>query len=40
MKDARILVVDDEPQIIRFLRLALDAAGYEVLEASTGTEAL
>ena len=40
MKDARILVVDDEPQIIRFLRPALDAAGYEVLEASTGTEAL
>lgn len=40
MKDARILVVDDEPQIIRFLRPALDAAGYEVLEAGTGAEAL
>ena len=40
MKDARILVVDDEPQIIRFLRPALDAAGYEVLEAGTGADAL
>lgn len=40
MKDARVLVVDDEPQIIRFLRPALDAAGYEMLEANTGAEAL
>ncbi|MBX9456864.1 MAG: response regulator [Rhizobium sp.] len=40
MKEARILVVDDEPQIIRFLRPALDAAGYEMLEASTGADAL
>lgn len=36
----RILVVDDEPQIQRFLRPALTAAGYEVLEAMTGAEAL
>lgn len=36
----RILVVDDEPQIQRFLRPALAAAGYEVIEAATGTEAL
>jgi two-component system KDP operon response regulator KdpE len=40
MKDARVLVVDDEPQIIRFLKPALDAAGYEMLEANTGAEAL
>lgn len=40
MKQARILVVDDEPQIIRFLRPALDAAGYDLLEATTGAEAL
>ena len=40
MKEARILVVDDEPQIIRFLRPALDAAGYEMLEAGTGADAL
>ena len=36
----RILVVDDEPQIQRFLKPALGAAGYEVVEAGTGTEAL
>jgi two-component system KDP operon response regulator KdpE len=37
---ARILVVDDEPQIQRFLKPALSAAGYEVLQALTGAEAL
>jgi len=37
---ARILVVDDEPQILRFLRPALAAAGYEVIEAGTGADAL
>jgi two-component system KDP operon response regulator KdpE len=36
----RILVVDDEPQIQRFLKPALGAAGYEVVEAGTGAEAL
>lgn len=36
----RILVVDDEPRIQRFLRLALEAAGYDVVEAMTGAEAL
>ena len=36
----RILVVDDEPQIRRLLRAALDRAGYEVLEAATAREAL
>jgi two-component system KDP operon response regulator KdpE len=36
----RILVVDDEPQIQRFLKPALGAAGYEVIEAGTGAEAL
>lgn len=40
MSAVRILVVDDEPQIQRFLRPALTAAGYEVIEAATGTEAL
>jgi two-component system KDP operon response regulator KdpE len=37
---ARVLVVDDEPQILRFLRPSLSAAGYDVLTAATGTEAL
>lgn len=36
----RILVVDDEPQIQRFLRPALEAAGYQVVEARTGADAL
>ena len=40
MSIARILVVDDEPQILRFLRPALEASGYDVLHAATGREAL
>jgi two-component system KDP operon response regulator KdpE len=36
----RILVVDDEPQILRALRTSLRGAGYEVDAASTGEEAL
>ncbi|MDJ0388755.1 response regulator [Roseomonas sp. E05] len=37
---ARILVVDDEPQIHRFLGPALEAAGYLPLRAETAAEAL
>ncbi len=40
MKGCRVLVVDDEPQIQRFLHVALNAAGYEVLTAETGAQAL
>lgn len=36
----QILVVDDEPQIQRFLKPALYAAGYEVVRALDGAEAL
>jgi two-component system KDP operon response regulator KdpE len=36
----RVLVVDDEPQIHRFLQPALDAAGYEPLRADDGASAL
>ncbi len=36
----RILVVDDEPQIRRFLRHALDASGFEPVFAETAAEAL
>ncbi len=39
MNQHRILVVDDEPQIQRFLNPALTASGYEVIMASTGAEA-
>jgi two-component system, OmpR family, KDP operon response regulator KdpE len=37
---SRILVVDDEPQIVRALGIHLRARGYEVATASDGTEAL
>lgn len=36
----RVLIVDDEPQILRFLRPSLGAAGYDVVEAHDGAEAL
>lgn len=36
----RILVVDDEPQIQRFLKPALEVSGYLVLQALDGTSAL
>lgn len=36
----RVLVVDDEPQIQRFLKPALNAAGYDVVAAASGAEAL
>jgi two-component system KDP operon response regulator KdpE len=36
----RILVVDDEPQMHRFLGPALTAAGYEPVRAETGRQAL
>lgn len=42
MTDAglRILVVDDEPQIRRFLRLGLQSHGYAVIEAASAEAAL
>ena len=41
MSDAtRILVCDDEPQILRALRVILRDAGYEAVTAASGEEAL
>jgi two-component system KDP operon response regulator KdpE len=37
---ARILVVDDEPQIRKFLRLGLEGHGYGVLEAESADAAM
>lgn len=36
----RVLVIDDEPQIHRFLRAALEADGFEPLRADSGAEGL
>ncbi|MDU0289406.1 response regulator [Saccharothrix longispora] len=36
----KVLVVDDEPQIVRALRINLSARGYSVLTAHDGTTAL
>jgi two-component system KDP operon response regulator KdpE len=36
----RILIVDDEPQIRRFLGIGLRAQGYDVVEAANGREGL
>ena len=35
-----VLVVEDEPQVMRFLRATLPAHGYRVLEAATAAQAL
>lgn len=40
MNSAKILVVDDEPQVRRVMRVALTAAGYTISEARNGEEAL
>ena len=37
---ATVLVIDDEPQIRKFLRISLVSQGYNVLEAATGAEGL
>jgi two-component system KDP operon response regulator KdpE len=39
IRGARILVVDDEPEILRALRTNLAAHGYEVFTAASGAEA-
>ncbi|MBX9570334.1 MAG: response regulator transcription factor [Candidatus Obscuribacterales bacterium] len=36
----KALIIDDEPQIIRALRVGLERAGYSVTAASSGEEAL
>lgn len=40
MSSAKIMVVDDDPQIRRVLRASLVAQGYEVVDARNGEEAL
>jgi two-component system, OmpR family, KDP operon response regulator KdpE len=38
--NVRLLVIEDDPQVRRFLRTALSAAGYDVFEAETGRRGL
>jgi DNA-binding response OmpR family regulator len=40
MKKTRILIVDDELSILKYLRANLEAEGYEVLMAMNGSQAL
>ena len=40
MSKPLILVVDDEPQILRVMRASLPVRGYQVITASSGEEAL
>lgn len=40
MSTKRILLVDDEPMVLRVLRLQLEKAGYTVETASNGEQAL
>ena len=39
-KGLRVLVIDDEPQIRKLLKVSLGAHGYDVHEAVTGTDAV
>jgi two-component system, OmpR family, KDP operon response regulator KdpE len=36
----KILVIDDEPQIRKFLRISLESHSYQIIEAETGKEGL
>jgi two-component system KDP operon response regulator KdpE len=36
----RVLIVDDEPRMIHFIRLNLEHDGFEVIETTSGTKAL
>ena len=36
----RILIVDDDPNLLRLLSLRLKSEGYEVTEAASGEKAL
>jgi two-component system KDP operon response regulator KdpE len=40
LKDRRILVVDDEERMVRFIRLNLEHDGFRVTEAFNGTQAI
>ena len=37
---AKILIIDDDPDMVLALRLCLEDAGYEIIEAGNGNEGL
>lgn len=40
MKTSRVLIIEDENQIRRFVRMAMETEGFTVLEADTGKQGL
>lgn len=40
MAKYKIMVVDDEPDIVKLVKISLEMANYEVIEAFSGQEAL
>ena len=40
MDRPKILVIDDDPDVVELMRIALEANGYDVCSASNGTEGL
>lgn len=40
MNKGEILIIDDEPQIRKLLRIVLESNGYKALEAATGAEGI
>jgi DNA-binding response OmpR family regulator len=40
MTKFKIMVVDDEPDIVKLIKISLEMANYEVVEAYSGVEAL
>ena len=40
LRDRKILVVDDEERMVRFIRLNLEHDGFQVFEAYNGTQAI
>ena len=40
LKDRLILVVDDEPRMVNFMRMNLELEGCRVISATNGREAL
>ncbi len=40
MKKHKVMIVDDEPDIVKLVKISLELANFEVIEAFSGQEAL